>query len=53
MSGTEGVMFWCLAFSPAGRTLAAGAFDGTVKLYDPTDGKERKMLRGPTEAITA
>lgn len=53
MSGTEGVMFWCLAFSPAGRTLAAGAFDGTVKLYDPSDGKERKMLRGPTEAITA
>ena len=26
LPGTEGVMFWCLAFSPGGRTLAAGAF---------------------------
>ena len=53
LSGTEGVMFWCLAFSSGGRTLAAGAFDGTVKLYDPVTGKERQGLRGPSDAITA
>ncbi|WP_010587372.1 WD40 repeat domain-containing protein [Schlesneria paludicola] len=53
MTGTEGVMFWCLAFSHGGRTLAAGAFDGTVKLYDPVTGKERQGLRGPSDAITS
>src|SRR5262249_35008906 len=42
-----------LAFAPDGRTLASGAWDETVRLWDVTLGKERATLRGHTGTITA
>jgi WD40 repeat protein len=38
--------FFSLAFSPDGKTLAAGAYKGEIRLWDTTTGKERGRLTG-------
>jgi len=48
---TEAVL--CLAYAPDGSTLATGALDGTVRLWDPAAGKEKAVLRGHRNSVYA
>jgi WD40 repeat protein len=43
--------FSALAFSPDGKTLAAGCADGTIKLFDAQTGDERATLKGHTKSV--
>ena len=42
-----------LAFSPDGKTLAAGGADGHIYLFTVADGKFLRVLTGHTSAVTA
>ncbi|MCM1973714.1 trypsin-like peptidase domain-containing protein [Streptomyces sp. G1] len=40
-----------VAFSPDGKTLATGSFDGTARLWDVASGKTRHTLKGHTDQV--
>ncbi len=40
-----------VAFAPDGRTLASGASDKTIKLWDVSSGREVRTLRGHTAPV--
>jgi WD40 repeat protein len=42
-----------VAYSPDGRTLATGSWDGTVRLWDPEAGAERACFQWPTGRVFA
>jgi WD40 repeat protein len=49
----SGEPYHSLAFSPDGHTLALGAEDGTVRLWELPSAAERAILRGPTGTVQA
>lgn len=48
--GHDGLVF-NIAFSNDGKTFATASFDGTVKLWDFSTGKERTVLKGHTGPV--
>src|SRR5205809_733189 len=40
-------------FSPDGKTIAIACYEGTVKLLDPANGKERAVLQGHKDGVNA
>jgi WD40 repeat protein len=47
----SGESYHSLAFSPDGRTLALGAEDGSIHLWDMPAGRERSILRGHARTV--
>jgi WD40 repeat protein/serine/threonine protein kinase/tetratricopeptide (TPR) repeat protein len=43
----------CMAYSPDGKTLAAGRRDGSVELWEPADGRRRSSFRAHVGAVLA
>src|SRR5262245_28409869 len=43
----------CLAYAPEGKTLASGAKDGVVILWDVAGGVRRATLTGHKDMVTA
>src|SRR5262249_54566982 len=48
LRGHSGTIYW-LAFSADNRLLASASHDGTVKLWDPRTGTERRSFKFPGE----
>jgi WD40 repeat protein len=42
-----------LAFTPDGLTLAAGANDGMIRLWDPVNGRLTKVIPAHTARVTS
>jgi len=54
--GTKSTSIWCLAFSPDSQTMAGGARDGRVVLWDAEsndNGQERTILTTKQDWMTA
>jgi WD40 repeat protein len=47
----RGMSFRCLSFSPDGRTLAMGAEDGTIRLWEMPGARERLVMRGHADVV--
>jgi WD40 repeat protein len=47
----EGRTYRCLAFSPEGGTLALGADDGTIRLWDIPSARERMVWHGHKDTV--
>ena len=41
-----------LAFSPSGKQLATGSFDGTVRIWDVRDGRELRRINEQGNSVT-
>ncbi len=52
LTGHTGEVF-AVAFSPDGRLLASGGGDQTIRLWEPTTGREVKLLRGHMGSVRA
>jgi len=49
----SGETYHGLAFSPDGRTLALGAEDGSIRLWEMPEARERAVLRGHSGTVTS
>jgi hypothetical protein len=49
LSGAQNI--WSVAFSPSGRRIVTGGDDGTVRVWDASNGQELLALEGPAEGV--
>jgi WD40 repeat protein len=47
----RGMSYRCLSFSPDGRSLALGAEDGTIRLWEIPAARERLVMRGHADVV--